>query len=57
MKSAGTDVANTAGRGFVSITGAKLYDNTRIDPIYNGENYYEAELAAMKAAQPRRWFG
>ncbi len=38
-------------REIQGITGAKLGDNTRVEPIYNGENYYEAEIAAMRAAQ------
>lgn len=38
-------------REIQGITGAKLGDNTRVEPLYNGENYYEAEIAAMKAAQ------
>lgn len=38
-------------REIQGITGAKLEGNTRVEPFYNGENYYEAEIAAMKGAQ------
>lgn len=33
------------------LTGASVASNTVVEPFYNGENYYEAELAAMRAAQ------
>ncbi len=33
------------------VTGAHLMPNTRIVPIYNGENYYPAEINAMRGAQ------
>src|ERR1041385_6281888 len=38
-------------RQLEGVTAAKLLDNTHIEPIYNGENYYEAEIAAMKSAK------
>jgi cardiolipin synthase A/B len=38
-------------RQLEGVTAARLLDNTHIDPIYNGENYYEAEIAAMKSAR------
>ena len=38
-------------REIQGVTGAHLSSNTRIEPFYNGENYYPAELAAMQAAQ------
>ena len=38
-------------RQLEGVTAAKLLDNTHIEPIYNGENYYEAEIAAMQSAR------
>lgn len=33
------------------LTGAVAAANTHVEPFYNGESYYEAELAAMKSAE------
>ena len=38
-------------REIQGITGAQLLNNTRVEPFYNGENYYEAEISAMKSAR------
>lgn len=38
-------------RDLNGLTAAPVAENTVVEPLYNGENYYEAELAAMRAAQ------
>lgn len=38
-------------RDLEGVTGARLLPNTRIQPFYNGESFYPAEIAAMRAAQ------
>lgn len=38
-------------RNLEGVTGAHLYSNSRVDPFYNGETFYPAEIAAMRSAQ------
>lgn len=49
------EVADIAGpqmvREIEGLTGAPMLANNRVEPIFNGENYYEAEIAAMQSAQ------
>lgn len=38
-------------RELEGVTGAQLLDNSRVEPFYNGDSFYPAEIAAMRAAQ------
>lgn len=33
------------------VTGARLLGNSRVEPFYNGESFYPAEIATMRSAQ------